>query len=108
NVEPVAPDIAAPSFRHPNVGAGLPLAAAVKVTVAPAVTVWLAGCAVMTGAVPPTGAVKSTMSEGAGEPSRDIKRMAGPVSSCATRIHPKFAAGLFAQACTSATIPAEE
>ena len=40
-----------PPFFHWNVGAGEPLAAAVKVTEVPAVTVWLAGCVVKTGAL---------------------------------------------------------
>ena len=46
----VAPEIAAPFNFHWKVGAGAPLAAAVKVTLAPAVMVWLNGWAVMTGA----------------------------------------------------------
>ena len=40
-----------PPFLHWNVGVGEPLAAAVKVTDVPAVTVWLAGCVVKTGAL---------------------------------------------------------
>ena len=39
-----------PPFFHWKVGAGVPLAAAVKVTLAPAFTVWLTGCVVITGA----------------------------------------------------------
>jgi hypothetical protein len=35
------------SFRHWKVGAGVPLADTLKVTVAPAATVWLAGWLVM-------------------------------------------------------------
>ena len=47
----VAPGMLAPSFCHWNVGAGLPLAAAVNVTELPAVTVLLAGWVVIAGAV---------------------------------------------------------
>ena len=39
---------------HCTVGAGLPLAAAVKVTVLPASTVWLVGFVVTVGASPPS------------------------------------------------------
>ena len=41
----------APFTCHWNVGVGDPLTAAVKVTLAPAVTAWLTGCVVMTGNV---------------------------------------------------------
>ena len=46
----MAPEMFVPFFRHWYVGAGVPLAPAVKVTDPPAVTVWLAGCVVITGA----------------------------------------------------------
>ena len=45
----VAPAIFELSLRHWKVGAGVPLAAAVKVTALPAVTVWPAGWVVKTG-----------------------------------------------------------
>ena len=40
-------------FCHWTAGAGLPLAAAVKVAVAPALTVWFVGLVVITGAAEP-------------------------------------------------------
>jgi len=46
----VAPEMAVPLNCHWYVGAGVPLAPAVKVTEAPVNTVWLAGCVVITGA----------------------------------------------------------
>ena len=46
----VAPLMLTPPFFHWYVGAGEPLAAAVKVTELPAVTVWLDGCVVNAGA----------------------------------------------------------
>src|SRR5438045_1570092 len=45
-------------------------------------------------------------SDGAGDPSREANRTPAPLSSCATRIQPKLAAGVFTHACTSAVIPA--
>src|SRR5215216_2596783 len=85
----------------------MPDAAAVNVTVAPAATVWLDGWVVNTGDVLPplVASVKSITSDGADGPSREAKRTAAPVSSCATMIQPKLAAGLFTHACTSATMP---
>jgi hypothetical protein len=47
----VAPLMFTPPFCHWNVGVGVPLAAAVKVTELPAVTVWLVGCVVKAGAL---------------------------------------------------------
>ena len=47
----VAPPMLVPFFRHWKVGVGEPLAATVKVTEVPAVTVWLTGCIVITGAL---------------------------------------------------------
>ena len=49
----VAPLMLTASLRHWKVGVGLPLAAAVKVTLAPVVTDWLVGWVVKTGAVVP-------------------------------------------------------
>ena len=49
-LEVVAPGRTPPFLRHWKVGAGLPEAAAVNVTVAPAFTFWLMGCVVMAGA----------------------------------------------------------
>jgi hypothetical protein len=51
SVADVLPARAAPPFRHWNVGVGVPEAATVSVTEAPAVTVCEAGCVVKAGAV---------------------------------------------------------
>jgi hypothetical protein len=47
----VAPAMFTPPFCHWKVGVGDPLAAAVKETEVPAVTVWLDGCVVNEGAL---------------------------------------------------------
>ena len=56
-----------PSFFHWNEGAGVPLAAAVKVTVSPQVTVWLTGgWEVITGGVPTVRVALLLVSEAIG------------------------------------------
>ena len=57
----VAPAMGLPLKFHWYVGAGEPLAAAVNVTPAPAVTVWFCGCVVKLGAVPVLAAVTTTV-----------------------------------------------
>ena len=53
--------MAVPLRFHWYVGDGEPLAAAVNVTPAPAVTVWFDGCVVKLGAVPVLAAVTTTV-----------------------------------------------
>jgi hypothetical protein len=64
----VAPLMLVPFFFHWKVGAGVPLAAAVKVAGAPTTMDWLSGCVVMAGAVALTATV-STAPELVAEPA---------------------------------------